>query len=102
MKNAQVLKLYDLIQEIKKTDEVLRLHQNLSADTFMVEQYTAHKNKVFAKIITELMSPTLASSVSYQLVVQLVQHFYGTIKGLQPPSGIEKDLLELQTLALAS
>lgn len=103
MKNAQVLKLYDLIQEVKKTDELIKLHRSLTDDEFLVEQYLACKDKLFARLVKELASPQLASSASYQLLRQLVGRFYDAEETTSPTtSETEADLLELRQLAMAS
>lgn len=95
-----MLKLYDLIQEVKKTDELIKFHRSLTDDVFLVEQYIARKDKLFARLVKELASPTLASSASYQLLRQLVGQFYDSASPATTET--EADLLELQQLALAS
>lgn len=101
MKNARILKIYDLIQEVKKTDELLSIHRDLSDDDFMVEQYVARKDKLFAKLITELANPSLASAVSFHLVQQLVEKFYTAADSAVTLKTIP-DLEELKQLALAA
>ncbi|MCY7351439.1 MAG: hypothetical protein LH606_12360 [Cytophagaceae bacterium] len=100
MKNARMLKLHDLIQEVKKTDELIKLHHSLADDNFMVEQYVARKDKLFARLVKELASPQLASPASYRLLRQLVGQFYDSTSPAITET--EADLLELQQLALAS
>nr|WP_293838493.1 hypothetical protein [uncultured Arsenicibacter sp.] len=102
MKNARVLKLYDLIQELKKTEEVIALHRSLSEDTFMIGQYSAVKDQLFARILSELTSPQLASAVSYQLIRQLIESFYQPLADDMPTKSIDQELLELKALALAA
>ncbi len=103
MKNARMLKLYDLIQDVKKTDELIKIHRSLSDDEFLVEQYIARKDKLFARLVKELASPQLASYASYQLLYQLVGHFYDSESiNSSITSEAEADLLELRQLAMAS
>ena len=103
MKNARGLKLYDLIQEVKKTDELLKLHRSLADDDFLVDQYVARKDKLFARLVKELASPRWASSASYQLLRQLVGQFYDAdAANSVAPSEAEADLVELRQLAMAS
>lgn len=100
MKNPQVLKLYDLIQEVSRLDELIRQHQDVASDTFMIDQYVARKDKIFAKLLLELASPRLASALSYQLVQRLVNRFYASGPVSKPATDVEPDLLELQHLTL--
>lgn len=103
MKNARMLKLYDLIQEVKKTDELIKLHRSLTDDGFLVEQYLARKDKLFARLVQELASPRWASPASYQLLRHLVGQFYeadGT--NSLSSSETEASLVELRQLAMAS
>lgn len=99
MKNAQLLKVYDLIREIQEVDALLNRHQHLSDDTFMVDQYRALKDKLFARLLTMLAKPGLASSTSYQLVRQLIEKHYGSKPASLP---LSDEWAELQRLALAA
>ena len=99
MKNAQLLKIYDLIRELQEVDTLLSRHQHLSDDTFMADQYLALKDKLFAKLLTTLVKPGLASSNSYQLVRQLVEKYYGS---KSPSMPLSDEWAELQRLALAA
>ncbi len=101
MKNARILKIADLIHEVKKIDTIIALHRNLSDDDFMVDQYVAQKNKVFAKLITELANPALASTGSFHLVQQLVETFYAG-PDVQEDSAVISDLEELKQIALTA
>lgn len=99
MKNAQLLKVYDLIRELQEVDTLLSRHQHLSDDMFMTDQYLALKDKLFAKLLTTLAKPDLASSNSYQLVRQLVEKYYGS---RSPSLPVSDEWAELQRLALAA
>ncbi len=99
MKNAQLLKVYDLIREFQEVDILLKRHQHLSDDTFMTDQYMALKDKLFAKLLTTLVKPGLASSTSYQLVRQLVEKYYDSTSPALP---LSDEWAELQRLALAA
>jgi hypothetical protein len=43
MKKAEVYKLMDLIEDIKKLDELISLHRQLDTSDFMISQYEAKK-----------------------------------------------------------
>ena len=99
MKNGQLLKVYDLIRELQDVNTLLSRHQHLSDDTFMTDQYLALKDKLFARLLTTLAKPGLASSDSYQLVQQLIEKYYGS-KSLALP--LLDEWAELQRLALTT
>lgn len=99
MKNAQLLKVYDLIRELQEVDILLKRHQQLSDDTFMTDQYLALKDRLFSRILTALAKPGLASSTSYQLVRQLIEKYYGSKFPAQP---LTDEWAELQRLALTA
>lgn len=99
MKNAQLLKVYDLIRELQEVDTLLKRHQQLSDDTFMADQYVALKDKLFAKLLTMLAKPGLASSTSYQLIRQLVEKYYNA---QLPAAPLSEEWAEIQRLALAT
>lgn len=99
MKNAQLLKVYDLIRELQEVDTLLGRHRQLSDDTFMTDQYLALKDKIFSRLLTLLAKPGLASSEGYHFISQLVQKYYGP----KPPSvSLSDEWAELQRLALAA
>lgn len=100
MKNVQILKAYDLIREIQEVDSLINLHQSLSKDVFMIDQYLARKDKLFARLLTLLAQPALASSTSYRLVRQLVEKYYATDMTASAPNSLMDDWLELERLAL--
>ena len=100
MKNVQILKAYDLIREIQEVDSLINLHQSLSEDVFMIDQYLARKDKLFARLLTLLAQPALASSTSYRLVKQLVEKYYATDVTASAPNSLMDDWQELERLAL--
>ena len=102
MKNAQILKLYDLIQEIKKTDDLIRIHQNLADDAFVVDQYLALKDNLFAQLISDLAKPQFASAVSYQFVQALIERFYSNEPSKVASSPLTAELIELRNTTLSA
>lgn len=100
MKNAQLLKAYDLIREIQDIDSLIHLHRNLSGDTFMTDQYLARKDQLFARLLTLFAQPALASSTSYRLIRQLVEKYYAADMNASSPTGLTDDWKELERLAL--
>jgi hypothetical protein len=100
MKNAKLLKAYDLIREIKDIDSLIESHHRLSNDSFMTDQYQARKDKLFAQLVTLLAQPSLASSVSYRLIRQLVEKYYATDIVASLPAGMTDEWQELERLVL--
>ena len=99
MKNAQLLKAYDLIRELQEVDTLLNRHRHLSDDTFMTDQYVALKDKLFARLLTMLAKPGMASSTSYQLIGQLVERHY---EPGSPALPLSDEWAELHRLALSA
>ena len=100
MKNAQLLKAYDLIRDIQDVDHLIRLHQNLSADTFMIGQYLARKDKLFARLLMLLAQPSLASSTGYRLIRQLVERYYTADMAATSSDELLDEWQELERIAL--
>ena len=75
MKNLQVFKLIDLIEEIKKVDAMLVLH-NDNDSSFMSSQYESKKTKLMSQLIDELISPSVQSPQSLLLIQQVLEKFY--------------------------
>ncbi|MBB6274551.1 hypothetical protein HDF26_005029 [Pedobacter cryoconitis] len=46
MKDTELNKLVDLIDEVKKIDSMILLHQDLDDSRFMVDQYEAKKTQL--------------------------------------------------------
>lgn len=99
MKNAQLLKAYDLIREIHDVDSLINLHRNLSGDAFMTDQYLARKDQLFARLLTLLAQPALASSASYRLIRQLIEKYYTADMIASSPAGLTDEWQELERLA---
>ncbi|KAA8473913.1 hypothetical protein BDE36_1102 [Arcticibacter tournemirensis] len=76
MKKADIYKLTDLIEEVKKIDAMILLHQNIDESQFMVSQYEAKKTKLIGEIIDELAAPSVQSPRSFSLIQQILLKFY--------------------------
>jgi hypothetical protein len=62
MKKVEIYKLMDLIEDIKKLDELISLHQQLDTSEFMINQYESKKTKLIGLLIDELASPPVQST----------------------------------------
>jgi len=76
MKNFQVFKLIDLIEEIKKVDAMILLHGGLDSTSFMSSQYESKKTKLMSQLIDELISPSVQSPQSLSLIQQILSKYY--------------------------
>jgi hypothetical protein len=64
MKQGQLYKLPDIVEDIKKVDAMIKLHAEQDESVFMLNQYQARKDKLAGILIDELVSPSLRSSRS--------------------------------------
>lgn len=76
MKQVELNKLMDLIDDIKKIDSMILLHQQLDDSDFMSSQYLAKKNRLVGKFIDELVSPSIQSEQSFHLIQEIIVKFY--------------------------
>ncbi|MGB4401180.1 MAG: hypothetical protein WBJ10_17540 [Daejeonella sp.] len=95
MKKADIYKLMDLIEEIKKVDAMILLHQDLDKSKFMVSQYEGRKTKLMGSLIDELISPTVQSPQSFSLIKQVIEKYYPANKTRS------KDDVDIEKLAAA-
>lgn len=83
MKKAGIYKLMDLLEEIKKVDAMILLHQDLDKSKFMVSQYEGRKTKLIGSLIDELVSPTVQSPQSFSLIKLIIEKYYPSNKNLK-------------------
>ncbi|QIH31630.1 hypothetical protein [Sphingobacterium sp. DR205] len=76
MKNIELYKLMDLVDEIKKIDAIILLHKNVESNEFMASQYEAKKVKLMAQLIDALAAPKVQSEQSFSLIQMLLSKFY--------------------------
>jgi len=76
MKKVEIYKLMDLIEDIKKLDELISLHRQLDTSDFMISQYEEKKTKLMGVLIDELASPPVQSTQSYLLIKMLLNKYY--------------------------
>jgi hypothetical protein len=68
--------LMDLIEDIKKLDELISLHRQLDTSDFMISQYEEKKTKLMGVLIDELATPPVQSTQSYLLIKMLLNKYY--------------------------
>ncbi|MEO6228564.1 MAG: hypothetical protein ABJB11_17425 [Ferruginibacter sp.] len=76
MTNNKIFKLVDLIEDIKKVDEMIVLHQKDLEFNIMLSQYQAKKVKLTTQLITELTSPEFKSTNSLLFIKHFLDKFY--------------------------
>jgi hypothetical protein len=79
MKKVEVLKLIDLVEEIKKLDELIIQSRKKKTSDFVVNQYEAKKLKMIGSIINELANPPIQSMESYLLIQKILNKYYPNI-----------------------
>ncbi|HEY8928116.1 MAG TPA: hypothetical protein VIM55_02935 [Mucilaginibacter sp.] len=76
MKKTEIYKLMDLIEDVKKLDELISVHRQSDSSPFMINQYEAKKTKLIGSLIDELASPPVQSTQSYLLIQMLLNKYY--------------------------
>jgi hypothetical protein len=79
MKKVEVLKLMDLIEDIKKLDELIVLSRAKKTSAFVLNQYEAKKIKMIGSIINELANPPIQSIESYLIIKKILNKYYPNI-----------------------
>ncbi|RYD83001.1 MAG: hypothetical protein EOP53_02095 [Sphingobacteriales bacterium] len=98
MKNARIFKLIDIVEDIKKTDAMIQLHENLDEGDFMMSQYLSKKEKLISYLIDELVSPALRSERSFSAVKLVLDTFYPDLSKKQSPKSEGEDLSLLEAV----
>jgi hypothetical protein len=76
MKKAEIYKLMDLIEDVKKLDELIAIHRQAGSSDFMISQYEVKKTQLMGILIDELASPPVQSTQSYLLIKMLLNKYY--------------------------
>jgi len=92
MKSGQLYKLMDLIEEIRKVDAMLLMHQKSGENLLMANQYEARKTKLMAELIDGLTSPAVQSPQSFSLIRKAISEFYPSS---DLSTNLDKDIREL-------
>lgn len=79
MKKVEVLKMIDLVEEIKKLDELIQQSRKKKTSDFVINQYEAKKLKLIGSTITELASAPIQSVESYHLIQKILNKYYPSI-----------------------
>ena len=80
MKKTEIYKLMDLIEDIKKLDELISIHRQ-TGSSFLIDQYEAKKTQLMGFLIDELASPPVQSTQSYLLIKMILNKYYPVKSG---------------------
>ncbi len=94
MANSKIYKLIDLIEDVKKVEEMIFLHQN-DDSKFMLSQYQAKKVKLTGDLISQLNSPPLKSTTSFLLMKRFLDRFYADSSA---PISVDSQITDLREL----
>ncbi len=89
MKKVEVLKLIDLIEEIKKLDDLITQSRKKKTSDFVINQYEVKKLKMIGSIISELANPPIQSMESYLLIQKILKKYYPNIPETELLSDID-------------
>lgn len=85
--------LKELIENIKKTDEMISLHKSAGTSLLMASQYEALKAKQISELIDGLSVPPYQTIESISVIKNILNKFYPNLpEGLIKP----KELKELE------
>jgi hypothetical protein len=76
MKKVKLYQLMDLVEEIKKLDELIATHRKAGTSALLINQYETKKNQLIGSMIIELASPPIQSTQSYLLIKSLLEKYY--------------------------
>jgi len=75
MKEHKKYQLQDLIEKIKKVDDMIKFHSS-NPSTFLLDQYQAKKEKLLSYLIDELITSEVRSPYSFKLIIMALIKFY--------------------------
>ncbi|MEO6721907.1 MAG: hypothetical protein ABIN67_16180 [Ferruginibacter sp.] len=99
MSNSKIFKLIDLIEDVKKVDKMIALHQKAENSNFMLTQYQAKKIKLTGYLITELNSPPFKSATSFLFIKHFLDKFF--VDSLSSLDSNDKELSDFSKLEAA-
>jgi hypothetical protein len=67
--------LLDLIEDIRKVEEMIRMHE-LDHSILMLKQYRAKKDELFCLLIDELLKPELRGAKSFDIIRRSLAKYY--------------------------
>lgn len=97
MTEKKIFELIDLIEDIKKVDTMITLHQGDESPGIMLSQYKAKKIKLTGYFIGELNSFSKKSAGSFFFIKRFLDKFYPDASALSESNDdVMKDLKRLE------
>lgn len=104
MNDAKKYELQDLIEKLDQVDKMIAIHSS-NPSKFMLEQYTAKKEKLLSYLIDELVDAKIRSAYSFKLIFLALSRFYpevskkdnrqlSKVKNYKELKGLESVLVE--------
>jgi len=75
MNKSRLYKLYDLVEDIKKVDGLIRMHLLNEPTDIVAGQYKARKTKLIGSLIDELASPEFQSPESFNIIRKVLEKY---------------------------
>ncbi|NIG54777.1 hypothetical protein [Chitinophaga sp. Cy-1792] len=79
MEKIELNRLMDLLEDIKKIDSMILLHQSLDDSNFMTSQYQSKKIELVGKFIDDLISLNIQSAHTFSLIQKVISKYYPSI-----------------------
>lgn len=99
MTKRKVLKLIDLLDDLKEVNKMILLHSEGSTDKIseiMLLQYKTRRDKLMSYLIDELVEPEVRSAKSFALISKLLSNHYPQLKKEAKKDSTHKYLEELE------
>ena len=81
MKKVKLYQLIDLLEEIKKVDDLISVHRKAKSSPLLLNQYETKKNQLIGTMMNELTAPPVQSIQSHLLAKLLLNKYYPTKPG---------------------
>jgi hypothetical protein len=101
--DKKVLKLTDLLEDIKEVNQMIIIHSEDSHDkvsSFMLSQYIAKRDKLMSYLIDELLAPEMRSPRSFAIISKLLKNHYPNLQN-EAKRDVSHNFLEKLELQLA-
>lgn len=100
MEQEKLYKLMDLIDDIKKVNDMIEIHSNNSS-SIMLGQYKGKKDKLVSYLIDELVDADTRSPKSFDIINKLLARFYPNLTKEAEADIYHKELEKLEAALVA-
>ncbi len=97
IKPISIIRIENLIHQIRKTDKMILLHKDPQTDNFMMSQYEEMKQRFFEKLIKEILKLHLSFEQTSYYLQRVSQQFTAEKKGfsVQTHPELERIILNI-------